>query len=154
MHSPNLKCSLGCNSDEDQRHIFEQCKVKKSHVHMELYDHIFHDSTKQKEAISVFLILEERRKEWLVQPADLGVGTRPWLCHGEACFLAASLPPHSSNHLQPGWEPMAVPWGGLLHSSLTPTPLTHTSSSSRGPGPKGQRSNPTWRASSQDHCSD
>ena len=68
MHSPNLKCSLGCDSDEDQRHIFEQCEVLKSHLYMKLYDNIFHDSTKQKEAISIFLNLEARRKELLVQP--------------------------------------------------------------------------------------
>ena len=85
MHLPNLKCSLGCNSDEDQRHIFEQCEVIKSHLHMKLYDNIFQDSTKQKEAISVFLMLEERRKELLVQPADLGVGT-----HGCAMGRLAS----------------------------------------------------------------
>ena len=70
------------------------------------------------------------------------------------------LPPHSSIHLQPGWEPMSVPWGGLLHSSLTPTPLNHPPSSSRSPGPKGQWKGsggkhwpvPTWRTSSQDPC--
>jgi hypothetical protein len=71
LHSPNLKCSLGCNSDEDQRHIFGQCEVLKSHFYNNLYDYIFQDSTKQKEALSVFIILEERRKELLVQPADL-----------------------------------------------------------------------------------
>ena len=63
LYSPNPKCSLGCNSDEDKRHIFEQCEVLKSHSYINLYDNIFQDSTKQKEALSVFIMLEERRKK-------------------------------------------------------------------------------------------
>ena len=38
-----------------------------------------------------------------------------------------SLTPTPPIHLQMGWEPIAVLWGGLLHSSLTPTPSIHPS---------------------------
>ena len=71
LHSSNLTCSLGCNSNEDQRHIFENCEVLKSNLSMNKYDYIFLDKEKQKEAISIFIILEERRKELLAQPADM-----------------------------------------------------------------------------------
>ena len=71
LHSSNLTCSLGCNSNEDQRHIFENCEVLKSNLSMNMYDYIFLDKEKQKEAISIFIILEERRKELLAQPADM-----------------------------------------------------------------------------------
>ena len=37
-------------------------------------------------------------------------------------LLSSLIPTPSSIHLQLGWEPMAVLWGGLLFSSLNPTP--------------------------------
>ena len=87
MHLLNLKCSLGCNSDDDQHHIFENCEVLKSHLHINMYDYIYLDKEKQKEAISLFTTLEERRKAILAQPADiqLGVGA-----HGCAMGRLAS----------------------------------------------------------------
>ena len=69
LHSPNLTCSLGCNSNEDQRHIFENCEVLKSNLSMNMYDYIFLDKEKQKEAIYLFTIVEERRKAILAQSA-------------------------------------------------------------------------------------
>mgnify|MGYP006956433010 CR=1 FL=1 len=40
-------------------------------------------------------------------------------------LLHSSLTPTPPIHLQLGWEPIAVLWGGSLHSSLTPTPIIH-----------------------------
>ena len=66
-------------------------------------------------------------------------GGNPKHCYREACSIAASLSP--SIHFQPGWEPRAVVWGGLLHSSLTATQSSPSSSprSSRcGTKPAGE----------------
>ena len=63
MHPNNLKCSLGCIADEDQRHIFENCSALKSFQYTNLYNFIFEDSDKQKEAISVFISIEQKRQE-------------------------------------------------------------------------------------------
>ena len=81
MHLNNMKCSLGCNADEDQQHIFENCGVLHTDQNRNIYNYIFEDSDKQKEAISAFIIIEERRRE-LIQ---LGVGT-----HGCAMGRLAS----------------------------------------------------------------
>ena len=69
MHPNSLKCSLGCIADEDQRHIFENCSALKSYHYKYLYDFIFKDSDKQKEAISVFISIEQKRQE-LIQCAE------------------------------------------------------------------------------------
>ena len=51
MFSNNLKCSLGCSENGDQRHIFEKC------------DFIFKDKEKQKQAKYSFNITEEKKKK-------------------------------------------------------------------------------------------
>jgi hypothetical protein len=58
----NLKCYHGCNTDEDQRHIFEQCEVLKSNTEEKMYDLIFENEDKQKQAISTFMPIDEKRK--------------------------------------------------------------------------------------------
>ena len=68
MYLKNPKCSLGCNADEDQRHIYENCEVLHSDQNKNIYSYIFEDSEKQKEAISSFINIEERRRE-LIQTA-------------------------------------------------------------------------------------
>ena len=68
MHPKHLQCSIGCSSVEDQRHIFEKCKVLHSDQNRNIYDYIFGDSDKQKEAISAFILIEERRID-LIQSA-------------------------------------------------------------------------------------
>ena len=69
MHPNSSKCSLGCIADEDQRHIFKNCSALKSYQYKYLYDFIFKDSDKQKEAISVFISIEQKRQE-LIQCAE------------------------------------------------------------------------------------
>ena len=63
MHSNNLKCSQGCPIQEDQRHIFSGCDKLNSDKNNNIYEHIFEDIDKQKEAIHTLLHIEERRKE-------------------------------------------------------------------------------------------
>lgn len=71
MYSQNLKCSLGCIADEDQRHIFENCAGLDSNIGTKMYDYIFEDSDKQKEAISTFIITEDRRRNLMKQADNL-----------------------------------------------------------------------------------
>ena len=68
VHPRNRQCSIGCSSDKHQRHIFENCKVLHSDKNRNLYDYIFGDSDKQKEALSAFILIEERRRD-LIQSA-------------------------------------------------------------------------------------
>ena len=148
MYFHNLKYSLGCSTDEDQRHIFEKCGLLKSDQNMKMYDAILQESDKKK----------------LLQLSSQ-------LTSGDKRYSKVQTSIQE-------WEPMAVPWGGLLLSTLTPTslinppppgvgthdcamgrlapqqPHSHPSSSS-GLGAKGQkqgRGRPihTWRTSSQD----
>ena len=57
LYSFNLKCSHGCNKDEDLRHIFEECELLKSKTNMKMYNYIFEDMVKQKQAISAFILI-------------------------------------------------------------------------------------------------
>ena len=68
MHLNNRKCSLGCNANQDQRRIYEKYGVVHTDQNRNVYNYIFEDSAKQKEAISAFIIIEERRRE-LIQSA-------------------------------------------------------------------------------------
>ena len=61
MHLNNLKCSFGCDSDEDQYHIFQQCKPLKSHKNQNVYMNIFREEMLQKEAVTKLLVIENRR---------------------------------------------------------------------------------------------
>ena len=63
MHLNILECSKGCQLQEDQRHIFSGCDKLNSHKNSNIYAFILEDIYRQKEAISIFLHLEERRKE-------------------------------------------------------------------------------------------
>ena len=72
LHSLNLKCIHGCNKDEDQRHIFEECEILKSNNHIKLYDYIFQDIVKQRQAISAFILTEERRNILIKGDEDKG----------------------------------------------------------------------------------
>ena len=55
MYSQNLKCNFGCSFDEDQRHIFEKYDILESNLGTNIYNYIFEDNDKQKEAISAFI---------------------------------------------------------------------------------------------------
>ena len=72
LHSLNLKCIHGCNKDEDQRHIFEECEILKSNNNIKLYDYIFQDIVKQRQAISAFILIEERRNMLIKGDEDKG----------------------------------------------------------------------------------
>ena len=63
-----MKCCLGCNTDEDQQHIYENCGVLHTDPNRNVHNSLFEDSAKQKEAISASTIIEERRRE-LIQSA-------------------------------------------------------------------------------------
>ena len=60
----NLECSLGCSSNEDQRHIFTQC-IWLPPSPETVYENIFKETNKQKETIEVFLQKETHRKHLL-----------------------------------------------------------------------------------------
>ena len=61
MNSSNLKCSLGCQEDENQYHIFEKCSflsTKKEEIRLGF---IFENIENQKEAIEKILRIETER---------------------------------------------------------------------------------------------
>ena len=62
LHLNNLKCYHGCNADEDQRHIFEQCEVLKSNTVQKLYDLIFED-VDQKKASHIHIHADRSKKK-------------------------------------------------------------------------------------------
>jgi hypothetical protein len=71
MYSGNLKCSLGCQEDENQGHIFENCKFLKTKEKKINLESIFKDPYTQKEAIKKILRIEKERlklKEALESP--------------------------------------------------------------------------------------
>ena len=66
MYKYDLKCIFGCNSDEDQRHIFTQCEsiVAETNTQYTLYNNIFcSDVNKLKEAASIFLKIDTNRQD-------------------------------------------------------------------------------------------
>ena len=61
INSFNLKCSLGCQENEHQYHIFENCtflNTEKANIRL---NSIFEDTVRQKEAIGRILIIESNR---------------------------------------------------------------------------------------------
>ena len=56
----NIKCSLGCSVNEDQRHIFTQC-IWFNPSQVTNYEYIFKGTNEQKEVIEVFLLKEKQR---------------------------------------------------------------------------------------------
>ena len=60
----NLECSLGCSSNEDQRHIFTQCIWLPPSPEI-IYENIYKETNEQKETIEVFLKKETHRKHLL-----------------------------------------------------------------------------------------
>ena len=68
LNKGNLSCSLGCNTDENQAHIFQHCQVliPPSTQENVKYNFIFNERSKQKQAIEIFLLLEEKRKLKLI----------------------------------------------------------------------------------------
>ena len=66
MHKNNLKCSLNCDSLETQKHIFEECRPIINKIKLTTHckiDQVFGSVTDQKEAIQVFIQIEEARKK-------------------------------------------------------------------------------------------
>ena len=61
MHSDDLQCSYGCNAYEDQRHLFQECSILGSKDQEDIYDFIFKDTGKQKQAAFKFIQIERRR---------------------------------------------------------------------------------------------
>ena len=61
----NDKCSLGCDTLENQEHIFQSCIKLQKNLKVPDYNYIFGDVSRQKEAIKTFLHIEEIRKRML-----------------------------------------------------------------------------------------
>ena len=70
MHSSNLKCTFGCQNDEDQYHIFQQCEALKSNTNKIVYENIFKEDIYQKEAVSQFLVIENQRLELIKKQSE------------------------------------------------------------------------------------
>ena len=65
MNKHNLRCIFGCTSLEDQRHTFIICQKIRCQLNLKdtRYENIFSDIDKQKEAIEIFLRINDKRKE-------------------------------------------------------------------------------------------
>ena len=68
LNKGNLGCSLGCNTDENQVHIFQHCQalIPPNTQENVKYNFIFNEKSKQKQAIEIFLLLEEKGKLKLI----------------------------------------------------------------------------------------
>ena len=56
-----MKCRLGCDSPEDQIHIFTQCQYSEVPSNI-VYGDIFEDTDKQKDIIRSFIKINKRRQ--------------------------------------------------------------------------------------------
>ena len=68
MYKHDLKCSLKCDSEETQQHIFEECipiknKIK-AYKNIKI-DDIYGSESEQKEAITYFIEIEKIRNTLL-----------------------------------------------------------------------------------------
>ena len=73
LYRSDLKCRLGCDTIEDQVHIFTQCKYSANTPHIALnYEDLFKDSVKQKTIIKSFLQIEKRRVFTKIQQSTWG----------------------------------------------------------------------------------
>ena len=63
MNKNNLYCSLGCQTIEDQSHIFKNCPFLSNCDKYPPLEYIFGDVFEQKEALKIFLPIEKRRKQ-------------------------------------------------------------------------------------------
>ena len=61
LNSFNLKCSLGCQEDEDQYHIFEKCSFLNTDKEEIRLDFIYEGIVRQEEAIGKILRIETER---------------------------------------------------------------------------------------------
>ena len=61
MNSSNLKCSLGCQEDEDQYHIFEKCSFLNTEKEDIRLGFIFLNIVRQMESIGKILRIETER---------------------------------------------------------------------------------------------
>ena len=62
LYKGDLKCSFGCNSIEDQVHLFTQCKyIAVYSSNSFVYEDLFKDTLKQKEVIKTLMKIEKRR---------------------------------------------------------------------------------------------
>ena len=68
MNKNNLLCSLKCDAEESQSHIFESCKPileKLAIGNTPKLSNIFGTLKEQKDAIKVFVIIEDIRRQLL-----------------------------------------------------------------------------------------
>jgi hypothetical protein len=61
LNSGNLKCTLGCLEEEDQAHIFENCRYLNTSKENICLNHIFQDLNTQKDAIQKIMRIENER---------------------------------------------------------------------------------------------
>ena len=89
MNKNHLQCSLGCQTVEDQYHIFKNCPFLSNCAKYPQLEYIFGDVFELKEARKVFLPIEKRRKQ-------LKVTIPP----GEAARTQTDKAPDTSAQLQ------------------------------------------------------
>ena len=85
MNKNNMFCSLGCQTAEDQAHIFKNCPFLSKCDQYPPLEYIFGNVFEQKEALKVFLPIEKRRKQLIDN-------TPP----GEAARTRADMAPNTS----------------------------------------------------------
>ena len=79
MNKNNLKCSLKCDIDETQEHIFEDCKPIREKLKLGKQiklEQIYGPMEKQKEAIDIFTLIDDTRQQMLKELLPGGQAAR------------------------------------------------------------------------------
>ena len=64
MYNGQIQCNFGCLCDENQQHIFEECKPLREGLHLKegiKLNDVYGDIQMQKAALSNFIQIEEKR---------------------------------------------------------------------------------------------
>ena len=64
MYNSQIQCTFGCLCDENQQHIFEECKPLREGLHLKegiKLNEVYGDIQLQKAALSNFIQIEEKR---------------------------------------------------------------------------------------------
>ena len=79
INKNNLKCSLKCDIDETQEHIFEDCKPIREKLKLDKQiklEQIYGPMEKQKEAIDIFTLIDDTRQQMLKELLPGGQAAR------------------------------------------------------------------------------
>ena len=82
MNKHDMKCTLGCNTIENQEHIFTRCsKLENENIDMKEYSAIYENVDQQKEIIGVFKNIDNARTAAMsLLPGEAIARTRASLC--------------------------------------------------------------------------